>query len=148
MILAALAFMGFCTAVYLTLYEVDLISSVWEPFFGNGSHVILNSAVSEPFGIPDASIGAALYFLDFWLAFAGGRERWRTHPWFVLMNGATAASLASAAVVLMIIQPVVYSHYCTLCLFSALISITIAGPTMDETLAALQQLARQYTKAN
>ncbi len=146
MILAALAFMGFCTAIYLTLYETDVFTHVWEPFFGNGSHAILNSAVSHPFGIPDASLGAALYFLDFWLAFAGGPERWRTHPWFVLLNGATAASLGLAAVILLIIQPVAYNHYCTLCLFSAFISITLAGPTMEEVLAALQQLARQYTQ--
>ncbi len=146
LILAAMAFMGFGTAVYLTLYETGAISSVWEPFFGNGSQVILHSSLSDFLHIPDASLGAALYFFDGLLQFAGGEDRWKSHPWFVLLNGATTIGLGTAAVILLIVQPIAYGHYCTLCMFSAFISINLVGPVMEEVLAALQYLGRKYTE--
>ncbi len=145
-VLAIMATMGFLTAGYLALYQTDVISTVWEPFFGNGSKVILDSSLSRWLPVPDAALGAAAYFVDALLQFAGGEDRWKSHPWFVLANGATSIGLGVAALVLLIIQPVAYGTYCTLCMFSALISINLVGPTVEECLAALQHLGRKYTK--
>ncbi len=56
-----LALVGTGVAAYLVLYQLDLIGSVWEPFFGDGSRRILNSRVSHLLPIPDAALGAAGY---------------------------------------------------------------------------------------
>ncbi len=145
-VLAIMATMGFLTAGYLTLYQTDVISTVWDPFFGNGSKVILDSNLSRSLPVPDAALGAAVYFVDALLQFAGGEDRWKSHPWFVLLNGATSIGLGLTAIALLIIQPVAYGTYCTLCMFSAFISINLVGPTMEECLAALQYLGRKYTE--
>lgn len=146
LVLASLATLGFLTALYLTLYQTDVLSSVWEPFFGDGSRTVLNSSLSRALPVPDSALGAAVYFFDALLLFAGGEDRWESHSWFVLANGATAAALGIAGVSLLIIQPTAYHSYCSLCMFSAFISITLVGPSMAEVLAALQQLARKYTR--
>lgn len=145
-ILAALASLGFLTAGYLALYQTGVISTVWEPFFGEGSTTILNSGFSRSFPISDAAIGAAVYLLDALLAFAGGRDRWKSHPWFVLANAATAISLGFAGISLLIVQPLAYGNYCTLCMLSAFISINLVGPTVEESLATLQYMGRKYTE--
>jgi len=41
-----------------------------------------------------------------------------------------------------VFQPVLFSSWCTLCLASAVISISMIGPAMDEMLASLQFLHR------
>jgi hypothetical protein len=43
-----------------------------------------------------------------------------------------------------ILQPVLFDAWCTLCLASALISVLMIGPAMDEFLASLQYLKRQH----
>ena len=42
-----LAILGFAIAGYLSLYQLRVISEVWEPFFGSGSEEILTSWVSK-----------------------------------------------------------------------------------------------------
>ena len=39
-------------------------------------------------------------------------------------------------------QPLVYGHWCTLCLSSAVVSMLMVGPAMDEALASLQYMKR------
>jgi uncharacterized membrane protein len=146
LVLAALATLGFLTAGFLALYQTGVISTVWEPFFGDGSKTILDSNLSRWFPVPDAALGAAVYFVDAMLEFAGGEDRWKSHPWFVLANGATAIALGLTAITLLIVQPLTYGNYCTLCMLSAFISINLVGPTMEEVLAALQYLGRKYTE--
>ena len=42
----------------------------------------------------------------------------------------------------MILQPVLFDAWCTLCLFTAALSVLMIGPAMDEVLASLQHLKR------
>ena len=84
-ILAALAFIGFCVAGYLALYQLGLFSTVWEPCFGQGSHKILDSSLSRALPVPDAALGAAVYLADTLLTLSGDAERWRSKPWFALV---------------------------------------------------------------
>lgn len=62
--------LGFGVATYLALYQYRVIGQVWEPFFGEGSKVILNSHVSfvveRNLGLPitDGALGAFGYLLD------------------------------------------------------------------------------------
>ena len=82
--LIALAVLGFGIASYLALYQWRVIEDVWEPFFGNGSKVILNSFISRILPVPDAALGALGYLADAISGIIGGRRRWRTMPWMVL----------------------------------------------------------------
>ena len=135
-ILLALAGLGI--AGYLTLFQVKMISDVWEPFFGDGSRSILTSYISHLLPVPDAALGAAGYLLDAVTGIIGGRERWRTMPWIVIIFGVAVGPLGAISVLLVIFQPVLFNAWCTLCLASALISVLMIGPAMDEVLASLQ----------
>jgi hypothetical protein len=50
------------------------------------------------------------------------------------------------SILLVIFQPVLFDAWCTLCLVSALISLLMIGPAMDEFLASLQYLKRQHVQ--
>jgi uncharacterized membrane protein len=140
LLVAALAGLGI--AAYLALYQVGVVTTVWEPFFGAGSARILHSGVSRLLPVPDAALGALAYLLDVVTGTIGGAARWRTMPWMVLAYGVCIGPLGAVSVLLVIFQSVVYGTWCTLCLVSAAISVGMIGPAMDEVLATLQHLAR------
>lgn len=139
----ALAAAAFAIATWLALYQWRLVDGVWEPFFGDGSLVILNSWVSELLPIPDAALGALSYAADAAAGVIGGRDRWRTMPWIVIVLGVAVGPLGAVSVLLVILQPVLFDAWCTLCLVSALLSVLMIGPSMDEVLASLQHLRRE-----
>jgi hypothetical protein len=86
-LLLALAFAGLCVSVYLALFQIEVISSVWDPFFRSPE-------VLTFLGFPDASLGALAYATEVILLSIGGRERWRTMPWTVLALGVVIVSAA------------------------------------------------------
>lgn len=141
--LVGLALLGFLIAGYLALYQWGVFPTVWEPFFGAGSRRILHSGVSRLLPFPDAALGALSYLLDAVTGAIGGRERWRTMPWITVIFGLAVGPLSAVSILLVIIQPVLYQAWCTLCLASAVISILMIGPAMDEVLASLQFLRRE-----
>jgi uncharacterized membrane protein len=136
--LAALATVGLCVSLYLTLYQVGVLSDVFEPFFGDGSRAVLDW--THP--VPDAAFGLVAYAAEIGLSFIGGEDRWRTLPWTVLALGGVIVAGAVTSVALMIIQPVAVGDWCTLCLVSAGVSLVILPLGIDEPLAGLQHLAR------
>jgi uncharacterized membrane protein len=140
--LIALALVGCGIATYLAAYQVAAIPGVWDPAFGRGSEVILTSWVSRSLPIPDAALGAVAYLLDAVTGAIGGQGRWRTMPWIVLVFGLIVAGLATASMVLVIAQPLLFHTGCTLCLVSAAISFTSAWFARDEVQASLQHLSR------
>ena len=135
-----LALVGVAIAAYLTAFQVGLVERVWEPFFGDDSRTILTSSVSRVLPIPDAALGAAGYLADAITGVIGGRDRWRRMPWLVICFGLAVGPLGAASIVLVILQPVLFDAFCTLCLASAAISVAMIGPAMDEVLAALQHV--------
>lgn len=137
-----LAVIGFGVATYLSLYQFRILSSVWEPFFGNGSIKILNSPVSHVLPIPDAAMGALGYLADAAGGIIGGTRRWKTMPWIVVFFGIAVGPLGLVSVMLVVFQPVLFDAWCTLCLLTAFISVVMIGPSMDEVLASLQYLKR------
>jgi uncharacterized membrane protein len=137
-----LAIVGFGIAGYLALYQFRILTTVWEPFFGNGSVKILNSPVSHVLPIPDAALGAFGYFVDAVAGVIGGPKRWKTMPWIVVVFGFAVGPLGLVSVMLVIFQPVLFDAWCTLCLVTAVISVAMIGPAMDEFLASLQYLKR------
>lgn len=135
--------LGFVIAGYLALYQWRVFAVVWEPFFDAGSRIILNSSVSRILPIPDAALGALGYLADAITGIIGRRDRWRTMPWIVIIFGLAVGPLGLVSVLLVILQPVMFEAWCTLCLASALISVLMIGPAADEVLASLQYLKRE-----
>lgn len=144
--LVAIAIIGFFIATYLGLYQLQKVSSVWEPFFGKGSEKVLNSELSRALPIPDAILGAFGYLLDAVSGIVGKTNRWRTMPWVVVLFGIAVGPLGIISVFLVIAQPVFVSAWCTLCLVTAVMSVVMIGPAMDEVLASLQYLQRVKRK--
>jgi hypothetical protein len=134
-VLATLALAGFCVSVYLALFQVEVLQSVWDPFFQSPK-------VLEYLGIPDAALGALAYGTEFVLTFIGGRSRWRTAPWTVLAFGFVIVSGAFVSILLIFMQAVLVDAWCTLCLTSAAISFAIFALGVEEPLAGLKHLKR------
>lgn len=144
--LVVVAFIGFCIAMYLGLYQLRVIDHAWDPFFGNGTVNVLDSKLSQKFPVPDALLGAFGYLLDLVTGVIGGVERWKTKPWIVIIFGMAVGPLGLVSILLVISQPVLVHAWCTLCLCSALISVVMISPAMDEFLASLQYLQRVKQK--
>ena len=144
--MVGVALLGFAISGYLAWYQWELLDHVWEPFFGNGSETVLHSALSRLLPIPDAALGAFAYALDAMTGAIGDPQRWRSMPWMVVLFGLAVGPLGLVSVLLVIAQPVVVHAWCTLCLVSALISVILIGPAMDEVLASLQFLKRVHDK--
>ncbi len=140
--LIGVAVLGFVISTYLALYQWGIVDAVWEPFFGLGSDVVLHSALSRMLPVPDAALGAFAYALDAVAGALGGAGRWRTMPWIVVLFGLAVGPLGLVSVLLVLAQPLLLHAWCTLCLISAVISIVMIGPAMDEVLASLQFLKR------
>jgi uncharacterized membrane protein len=138
--IVGLAAVGTLVAAYLAAFQLGLLDDVWEPFFGNGSHTILTSGVSRVLPIPDGLLGMIGYLADAATGLVGGTRRWQRMPWIVVLFGLAVGPLGATSILLVILQPVMFDAWCTPCLVSALISILMIGPAMDEVLASLQHL--------
>lgn len=138
--IVGVALVGFVVATYLGLYQLEVLDDVWEPFFGDGSRTILDSRVSHVLPVPDALLGAAGYLLDAVAGVIGGTARWRRKPWIVVLFGLAIGPLGAVSITLVILQPVLFDAFCTLCLASAAISLVMIPFAVDEVLASLQHL--------
>lgn len=140
--IAAAAMVGFAIATYLSLYQYGVLSDVYEPFFGDGSRTILDSRLSSVLPVKDAALGAASYLADAIAGVLYGVHRWRTAPWIVVLFAIAVGPLGIISILLVIAQPVLYGSFCTLCLGSAVISLVMIPPAIDEALASGQELRR------
>jgi len=136
------AILGFLISGYLGLYQWGIIESVREPWFERGSETVLHSPLSRVLPVPDAILGAMAYAIDAVAGAIGGTMRWRTMPWMVILFGLAVGPLGLVSVLLVTAQPLLLNAWCTLCLLSAVISVLMIGPAMDEVLASLQVLKR------
>jgi hypothetical protein len=93
--LVVLALLGFAIAAYLAAYQLGWVARVWEPFFADGSEVILHSWVSRLLPISDAALGALSYLADAIAGAIGGRQRWRSMPWLVISFGVLVGPLGA-----------------------------------------------------
>ncbi len=139
-LISALAAAGFGLGAYLAAYQLGALSTIWEPFFGNGSERVLHSFVSRLLPVPDALLGAVGYAAEFSTSLLGGATRWETHPWLVMLYGAVVAAIAGTGVLLAIIQLFVIQAGCTLCLTSAALSLLVAWLARREVLASVHVL--------
>ncbi|WP_432842405.1 vitamin K epoxide reductase family protein [Dactylosporangium sp. CA-092794] len=139
---AVLAFAGLLVSFRLAAYQYGLTGPVWEPWFGDGSARVLNSAFSRALPVRDAALGAVAYLLELVLELTGGTGRWRRRPWLVLLLGLLATAMALTALGLLALQAFVVSAFCTLCLLSAALSLTVPALLVEEVAAAWRQVLR------
>lgn len=137
-----LALVGFFLARYLAAYQLGHVATVWEPFFGDGTVRILESEVSRAFPVSDAGLGAWSYLLDALAGLLGGRRRWRTMPWMVLLFGFFIIPPGVTSIVLVILQPIGVGAWCTVCLITAVVMLAMVPPALDEVIATVQFLRR------
>jgi hypothetical protein len=137
----AMAFVGFFLSRYLAAYQLGHISYPWDPFFGDGTRRVLDSDVSKAWPISDAGLGAVSYMLEALSGFMGGRNRWRTMPWMVLMFGVLVIPLGIVSIVLVMLQPIAVGAWCALCLITAAAMLIMISPAADEVVAMGQFLA-------
>lgn len=140
--LVGVAALGFCIALYLGMFQLGIINTVWDPFFNDGTEKVLTSFISKALPVPDALLGAFGYLLDAVTGVIGGTDRWKTKPWIVVLFGFAVGPLGLVSIFLVVAQPVLLHQWCTLCLCSAVISVLMISPAMDEVLASLQYLKK------
>ncbi len=145
-ILLILAAVGFCVALYLGLYELKLFSNVWEPFFGNGTNEVLHSSFSRSLPVPDGLLGAFGYLCDIILVSIGSETRWQTKPWAVILYSILVVMMGLVSIFLLILQGFIVNSWCTLCLVSAALSLSMVWPVLSEFLATLHFLERKNEK--
>ena len=146
--LCLLALVGAVISAYLALYEWRLITTVWDPVFGDGSQQVLDSDVSHTlyrwFGIPDAALGAVAYLGDAVLGLAGSTRRWQYRPWMVILFGIDVIPLGGVSAILVLLQATLVGHWCFLCLVSAGISLVLIYWAYDEVWSSLLYLRRVW----
>ncbi|MNR92115.1 Vitamin K epoxide reductase family protein [compost metagenome] len=143
LLLIGLAILGFAIASSLALYQWGIIPTIWEPFFGSGSRVILHSGLSRLLPIPDAALGALGYLADAVAGAIGGPERYRTMPAVVLFMGVVVGAMGVAGLILLLLQAFSYHQFCTLCLASAALSIALVPLAWPEVRATVHVLLRK-----
>ena len=139
-IIILLAFAGWMVSRYLGAYQMGFINQVWDPFFGDGSKMVLDSNISHSLPVSDGALGAYAYTFEFLLGWIGSPTRWRTMPWIVILFGILVVPLGLVHIFLVISQPVLVGHWCTLCLLAAAIMLPMIPLAADEVIANIQHL--------
>jgi len=138
-----LAFIGLYVSRYLAAYQLGHIDNAWDPYFGEGTERIITSDVSKAWPVPDAGLGAVTYVLEILTGIIGGRDRWRTMPWLVILFGVMIVPLGAVSIFFIIIQPILIGTWCTLCLFAAAAMLIQIPYSVDELVATGQFLAER-----
>jgi uncharacterized membrane protein len=138
----ALAFVQFFAARYLAAHQLEHVPHAWDPFFADGTYRVLNSDVSKSFPVSDAGLGAVTYLMEALTGFLGGTRRWRTSPWAVLLFGVLIVPVGVVSIVLVVLQPLAVGAWCSLCLLTAVLTVFMISPAVDELVATCQFLLR------
>lgn len=145
-LIVALAFVGLYISRYLAAYQLGHTQAAWDPFFGDGTERIITSDVSKAWPVPDAGLGALTYALEILTGMMGGRARWRTMPWLVILFGLMIVPLGAVSLFFIIIQPIVIGTWCTLCLVAAAAMLIQIPYSLDEIVASGQFLVDRHRK--
>lgn len=138
--IVALGLIGFLLARPMAAYQLKHVAWVWEPFFGEGTLRILTSEVSRSWPVSDAGLGAMTYIVELLSTLMGDQRRWRTMPWMVAIFGLAVIPLGVTSIVLVIMQPLMVGHWCTLCLITAAAMLLMVPLALDEVVAMIQFL--------
>jgi uncharacterized membrane protein len=146
--IAILAGLGVLIASYLALFQMGLISSVWDPLFGEGSERVLQSSAAQSMDrvlhVPDAAFGAWGYLSEAVFTLVGSTRRWQHRPWMVILFGLDVIPLGLVSAALILTQGFVVGSWCFLCLVTAAISLTLVVLAYDEVWVCLKYLRRVW----
>lgn len=146
-----LALIAFVIAMYMAFYQWGLVTHVWDPVFGEQTHRVLKSDVSEKMmhwiHLPDAALGALAYLGDAIFAIAGSTRRWQYRPWLVILFGLDVIPLGVVSIILVILQGAVVGSWCFLCLVTAVISLLLIFFAYDEVWSSLLYLHRVWQRS-
>jgi uncharacterized membrane protein len=135
-------------ASYMALFQWGLIDSVWDPLFGPGSEIVLQSRVARGMHrwlhIPDAALGAWGYLSEAVLGLVGSTRRWQYRPWMVILFGIDVIPLGGVGAILILCQGFIVGAWCTLCLSTAVISFILIVMAYDEVWASMCYLRRVW----
>ena len=145
-IMIATGFLGFVVSRYLAAYQLGYIDEVWDPFFGEGSKRVLDSAMSHSLPISDAGLGTLAYTFEFLMGFMGSPARWRTMPWMVAFFGFLVIPLGLVHIFLVISQPLTVGAWCTFCLVAAGIMLPMIPLEADEVVAMGQHMVQSVRR--
>lgn len=145
-IMMVLGFFGWIVSRYLAAFQLGYIDTVWDPFFGEQSERVLNSAMSHSMPISDAGLGAIAYTFEFLMGWMGSPARWRTMPWMVAIFGILVIPLGLVHIFLVISQPVVVGAWCTFCLLAAAIMLPMIPLEVDEVIAMIQFMKKKLNE--
>ncbi|SFU99026.1 vitamin K epoxide reductase family protein, partial [Pontibacter akesuensis] len=126
--------------------QLGYIDTVWDPFFGQQSEQVLNSAMSHSMPVSDAGLGAIAYTFEFLMGWMGAPSRWRTMPWMVAIFGILVIPLGLVHIFLVISQPVIVGAWCMFCLLAAAIMIPMIPLEVDEVIAMIQFMKKKLKK--
>jgi uncharacterized membrane protein len=125
-LLLVLALAGATISAYLALFELGVLSAVWDPLFAYGSAEVLRSAPARAIPVPDAVLGVVGYATEAVLLVGAQVTGPRLARRLTIVLGALAAVMALTGLTLVALQAFVVHAWCALCLASAVISWTIA----------------------
>lgn len=136
---------GLVLSRVLTAYQLGHIDGAWEPFFDvpgvlNGTESIITSDMSKAWPVADGGVGTMIYMIEILMGAMGGRARWRTMPWMVLLFGIIVVPLGVVSIYFIIMQPIAIGTYCTLCLAAGLAMLIMIPYSLDELVAMGQFL--------
>lgn len=148
--IAILGFVAAAISTYLALFQWGLIDEVWDPFFGEQTIRVIDSETSHMMyrliGIPDAFLGTLAYLGDAIYGIAGSTRRWQYRPWLVILFGIDVIPLGFVSAALVFTQGFVIGSWCTLCLATAIISLTLIMLAYDEVWASIAYLRFVFKK--
>jgi len=141
---------GFIVSRYLAVYQLGYVDYVWDPFFGfhTGTRKVLDSDMSHMWPISDGGLGGISYTFEFLMGYMGSPSRWRTMPWMVAFFGILVIPLGLTHIILVISQPVVVHHWCTMCLLAAAIMLPMIPLEVDEVIAMFQHLKQAQRRGD
>ena len=142
------ATVGFSISVYLALFQYGMLTSVWDPVFGQQSETVLTFGLLEPvsrivgFPVHDAALGAVAYFVEAGLGLLLTRHR---RPWLVMAYSGLALAMGFTGLGLIALQATVVRAWCLLCLTSAICSGAIVVLARHEIRKAGSLLRKRFT---
>ncbi len=142
-IMIAAGFAGWLVSRYVAMFQLGYIDQVWDPFFAEGSRLVLTSKMSEALPISDGALGTFAYTLEFLMGWMGSPSRWRTMPWMVALFGILVIPLGLVHIFLVASQPVIIGEWCTMCLLAAAIMLPMIPLEIDEVIAMMQFMKKK-----
>jgi uncharacterized membrane protein len=139
-------------ASYMALFQWGLITSIWDPFFGDGTETVLRSTAAKTMDrwlhVPDAAFGAWGYLSEAILGLVGSTRRWQYRPWMVILFGIDVIPLGGVSAILVVCQGLIVGAWCTPCLATAAISFILVFLAYDEVWASLRYLQRVWQQTH